>query len=127
LSHTLNQPFSLSVSEKNRAKNFQNGKICEGSAKIVKWENQWGNFPRSSPVSVDVFDVSGLRRKRNIQVRESAYSTRLFPTLSSINPKEYGRTCETASKSGKQIERADFAQKTGSHPKAEHASPQCDG
>ena len=72
----------------------------------MKWENQWGNFPRSSPVSVDVFDVSGLRRKRNIQVRESAYSTRLFPTLSSINPKEYGRTCETASKSGKQIERS---------------------
>ncbi len=72
----------------------------------MKWENQWGNFPRSSPVSVDVFDVSVLRRKRNIQVRESAYSTRLFPTLSSINPKEYGRTCETASKSGKQIERS---------------------
>ena len=45
----------------------------------MKWENQWGNFPRSSPVSVDVFDVSLLRRKRNIQVRESAYSTRLFP------------------------------------------------
>ena len=42
----------------------------------------------------------------NIQVRESVYSTRLFPTLSSINPKEYGRTCETASKSGKQFERS---------------------
>ena len=61
----------------------------------------------TSPLkSGDVFDLSVLRRKCNIQVRESAYSTRLFPTLSSINPKEYGRTCETASKSGKQIERS---------------------
>jgi hypothetical protein len=34
--------------------------------------------PRSSPVSAYVSDVSLMRRKRNIQVRESAYSTRFF-------------------------------------------------
>ncbi|MFZ0710843.1 MAG: hypothetical protein WAM53_12450, partial [Terrimicrobiaceae bacterium] len=36
-----------------------------------------GKLPRSSPVSVDVFDVSVLRRKRNIHVRESAYSSQI--------------------------------------------------
>jgi hypothetical protein len=35
LSHTPNRPFSLSAPEKNRVKNFQTAKICEGSAKAV--------------------------------------------------------------------------------------------
>ena len=50
--------------------------------KVAKWENQWGNFPRSSPVSPDVFDVSLLRRKANIQVRESALSVIARPSKS---------------------------------------------
>ena len=39
--------------------------------KTVKWENQWANFPRSSPVSPDVFDVSLLRRKPTFMFYQS--------------------------------------------------------
>ena len=40
--------------------------------KVAQWENQWENFPRNPPMFPDVFDDSLLRRKPNIQVRESA-------------------------------------------------------
>jgi hypothetical protein len=74
-------------------------------ARIVKWENQWGNFPRSSPVSVDVFDVSVLRRSAIFSFASQPIRHGRFLLLSSINPKEYVRPCEAASKSGKEIER----------------------
>ena len=50
--------------------------------------------------------LNGLAAKaQHSGSRVSLFDT-VVSTLSSINPKEYGRTCETASKSGKRIERS---------------------
>ena len=63
-----------------------------------------GELPRSSPVSADVFDASLLWQMPKIQVRQSAYST-LGCSHLYRSRRDYRRTCETAGKSGKQIER----------------------
>ena len=65
-----------------------------------------GKFPPKFTSFRRCFRCLGLAAKRNIQLRESAYSTTVVSYSIPIDPKEYGRTCETASKSGKQIERS---------------------